>query len=395
MALVPPALSAEEPIPLHIAADKAYVYDVDAIRRLRVDHHITGITLGTLPQVAQQNVFLGVPLQLLPEEVAVLVQERIACLVDDGLAHAHPTPDQAAEYARARKKAISAQQDYALAQEEEKARAMKEKYKDQIEKRQRERLAKREKQKVAEMEAAAHGSQGILPAEAANEGEPTPPGEQGAPAVGEAAPKDSSRMGYSIVTATTSDGRAWYHPDPLSSEVDPYQCSLSIPPKNAPTRSTFFLLDSANHFSKSTTSPQDAAIINITKQGHGLLNTGQNWLSDGSGSSSTSRTSGDLDSIKLKNARIEVFRDLWKQGYFMGSGLKFGADFLVYPGDPLRFHSHFVCTVLLSPLADIAPLDLVAWGRLATAVKKSHLIASWDEKKRKVNYLSLEWAGFG
>lgn len=76
MSLVPPLLTTQEPIQIHIASDKAYVYDVESIRRLRVDHHITGITLGTLPQVAQQNVFLGVPLQLLPEEVAVLVEER-------------------------------------------------------------------------------------------------------------------------------------------------------------------------------------------------------------------------------------------------------------------------------------------------------------------------------
>jgi tRNA-splicing endonuclease subunit Sen34 len=76
MGLAPPQLSCDRPIPVHLAGDKAYVYDVDAIRKLRVDHHITGITLGTLPQVAQQNVFLGVPLQLLPEEVAVLVEQR-------------------------------------------------------------------------------------------------------------------------------------------------------------------------------------------------------------------------------------------------------------------------------------------------------------------------------
>lgn len=76
MNLTPPLLTVEEPIQVHIAGDKAYVYDVESIRRLRVDHHITGITLGTLPQVSQQNVFLGVPLQLLPEEVAVLIEER-------------------------------------------------------------------------------------------------------------------------------------------------------------------------------------------------------------------------------------------------------------------------------------------------------------------------------
>lgn len=41
------------------------------------------------------------------------------------------------------------------------------------------------------------------------------------------------------------------------------------------------------------------------------------------------------------------------------------------------------------------PLDLVAYGRLATAVKKSHLLASWNEEKGEADYLSLEWAAFG
>jgi len=33
-----------------------------------------------------------------------------------------------------------------------------------------------------------------------------------------------------------------------------------------------------------------------------------------------------------EKARCAVFRDLWEQGYFMGSGIKFGGDYLVYPG---------------------------------------------------------------
>ncbi len=33
-----------------------------------------------------------------------------------------------------------------------------------------------------------------------------------------------------------------------------------------------------------------------------------------------------------ERARCGVFRSLWKQGYFMGSGIKFGGDYLVYPG---------------------------------------------------------------
>lgn len=37
-------------------------------------------------------------------------------------------------------------------------------------------------------------------------------------------------------------------------------------------------------------------------------------------------------------ARCRVFEDLWKQGYFMGNGLRFGGHWLVYPGEYLTWH---------------------------------------------------------
>jgi tRNA-splicing endonuclease subunit Sen34 len=36
-------------------------------------------------------------------------------------------------------------------------------------------------------------------------------------------------------------------------------------------------------------------------------------------------------------ASCRVFRDLWEKGHFLGSGLKFGGDFLVYPGWSFAF----------------------------------------------------------
>jgi tRNA-splicing endonuclease subunit Sen34 len=36
---------------------------------------------------------------------------------------------------------------------------------------------------------------------------------------------------------------------------------------------------------------------------------------------------------EAQRARCAVFRDLWEQGYFMGGGIKFGGDWLVYPGN--------------------------------------------------------------
>lgn len=34
----------------------------------------------------------------------------------------------------------------------------------------------------------------------------------------------------------------------------------------------------------------------------------------------------------LEATRCKVFENLWSRGYFMGGGLKFGGDFLIYPG---------------------------------------------------------------
>jgi len=40
----------------------------------------------------------------------------------------------------------------------------------------------------------------------------------------------------------------------------------------------------------------------------------------------------DFPSNLQERARCGVFRSLWEQGYFMGGGIKFGGDYLVYPG---------------------------------------------------------------
>ena len=40
----------------------------------------------------------------------------------------------------------------------------------------------------------------------------------------------------------------------------------------------------------------------------------------------------DYPSDLMERARCGVFKDLWKQGYFMGGGIKFGGEYLVYPG---------------------------------------------------------------
>ena len=51
------------------------VSDFADVSTLRAKHRVTGVLTGTLPSVSQQNIFLGLPLLLLPEEVVLLIQD--------------------------------------------------------------------------------------------------------------------------------------------------------------------------------------------------------------------------------------------------------------------------------------------------------------------------------
>lgn len=69
-----------------------------------------------------------------------------------------------------------------------------------------------------------------------------------------------------------------------------------------------------------------------------------------------------------------VFRDLHNRGFAMTNGLKFGGHFLVYPGDPFLYHSHFSVRVVLNDEA-VWPEVLTAACRAATGAKKKLLLA--------------------
>ena len=63
--------------------ERYFLYDANTATWLRREHHILGVLVGTLAQIPQQNVFLGLPLQLQPEEARLLVEKRLAYVVDD------------------------------------------------------------------------------------------------------------------------------------------------------------------------------------------------------------------------------------------------------------------------------------------------------------------------
>ncbi|CUA68217.1 hypothetical protein RSOLAG22IIIB_03458 [Rhizoctonia solani] len=288
----------EGKIPLHVSNGTAYVWSVDDIETLRVTHRICGTLSGTLPSVSQQNVFLGTPLTLLPEEVAALVNTGVACIVDDTRSHGAPTKHQLKRWAEVRKAAVEAE----VKEREASPAPVRVDTSDKAQKKRMEREARKAAQQQR--------------TESSPLAEPEP-----------AAP---------IVTQHT------VHVPGPSSELPWYTARI------------FHTIDDAREAGV-WSYPQDVK----------------------------------------ERAECAVFRDLWEKGNYLGPGIKFGGNYLVYPGDPLRFHSHFVASVHPSRSSTIRPMDIVAFGRLGTATKKVHLLCGYDDESGSVSYHSIEWATFG
>lgn len=89
--------------------------------------------------------------------------------------------------------------------------------------------------------------------------------------------------------------------------------------------------------------------------------------------------------------KYHVFSYFWEKGYFLTAGGKFGGDFLVYPGDPSRFHSFYIA-VCIEHDKSLSVLDLVSLGRLGTSVKKTTVLCSVDNEGQ-VHCTSLQWSG--
>jgi tRNA-splicing endonuclease subunit Sen34 len=84
-------------------------------------------------------------------------------------------------------------------------------------------------------------------------------------------------------------------------------------------------------------------------------------------------------------------RFLQAGGYHMTPGLRFGSRYSVYPGDPLRFHAHFMANQYAWD-EPIPVMEIVQGGRLATAVKKAFLVGGEDPSTKEVRTFSIEWA---
>lgn len=93
-------------------------------------------------------------------------------------------------------------------------------------------------------------------------------------------------------------------------------------------------------------------------------------------------------SSKKDKLRYAVFKDLWERNYYLTAGVKFGGDFLAYPGDPHLFHATFIVKCIES-VESVDKCDLVSWSRTGTATKKT-LVLAYLDKCGQVCYQSFQ-----
>ncbi|KAG6885990.1 hypothetical protein C0993_006106 [Termitomyces sp. T159_Od127] len=255
-------------IPLRVSNKKAFVWDVDDIARVRSEHRICGVLSGTLPHLSQQNVFLGVPLLLMPEEVVLLVENELAVLVDDPSAHSQPSLQHLQKWDAEQQADIQRQMamlETKEAKENVKAHAL---TAEALQKRKAREEKRAAKAKLAEESSESGGLSAMLQPESPAVSAPGQPVET-------SESKTVSSAGYTVVIPTSSTTLEWY------------DAGLSC---------TYTTIAAA----------KEAGV----------------W---------------DYPSTLQERARCGVFRNLWEQGYFMGGGIKFGGEYLVYPGLSFKF----------------------------------------------------------
>ncbi|KAF2793636.1 SEN34 subunit of tRNA-splicing endonuclease [Melanomma pulvis-pyrius CBS 109.77] len=309
-----------EPFPISHIAGRYLLFSVDAISHARRAHNICGVLIGTIPNLSQQNVFLGIPLELMPEEARVLVEQGHAYIVDEAEAHRAGFVEMSREDRLAY---LQTMDQLGL----EQAMAVKKKSEERSEK--------------------ALKAKGL------------------SRIVHERNLDARSETAESTTTKTSLDANS-----EASNDI-----SLFDPPAS-PTVVVVPEKKLEPHFITPTTSYPPLPQLPVS-------------------------SSLPLPEVA---ANYPLFRYLHSKGYFSMPGLRFGCHYSVYPGDPLRFHSHFLATGMgWDDEFDL--LDIVGGGRLGTGVKKAYLIGGEDPDQiageesedgattEPVRAFSIEWAG--
>jgi len=301
----------ELPVPISLVGGRYLLFDVKMATYLRREHHICGTTIGTLPLSPSQNLFLGIPVEIMPEEAQLLVEKGVGFVVDDARAHDQAMA-AAADDSQTRRAAAYLER---LDRQSRQVEMVRTREKEQSRKR---ALDKRSKAATSSSEVPASSQEptDLLDLDDGDE-DATP---------------DSQTLG----------------------EIVPSRSDSQVLPDTTPPSTHYGVTPATSHLLLPTPPATPQPAINDLPPSYPL------------------------------------YRHLHEQGYFMTPGLRFGCQYTVYPGDPLRFHSHFLA-IGTQWDQEIDLMDIVGGGRLGTGVKKGFLLGG-ASPTGDVRTFSVEWA---
>ncbi|KAH8602117.1 hypothetical protein B0O99DRAFT_605662 [Bisporella sp. PMI_857] len=293
--------SVTEPIPISCIGGRYLLFDINVVTYLRRNHRICGTTIGMVPQFPSQNTFSGLPIELMPEEARILVENRVAYIINDSAWH----KENFAVDGPQRLQYLDSVKTMGL----EANRAADESF-------------KLRKQNALARKAAKGVYKELTTSDSKTKG-------------------DAEDAGYLFNTDRPASHQSSTSPSSLSAG------GWAITPS-------------------------------ITY-----------------GSSTLPETAVKETDVAVPSS-YSLFAHLHSKGYYLWPGLRFGCDYNVYPGDPMRFHAHFDA-VSFDWKQEISLIHLVGGGRLGTRVKKAFLIGGKNDggesSNTDVRTFSIEWGG--
>ncbi|EMD95476.1 hypothetical protein COCC4DRAFT_29220 [Bipolaris maydis ATCC 48331] len=401
MAQAPAPNPIKEPFPISLVGGRYLLFDVDVIAHCRRAHNICGLLVGTIPNLSQQNVFLGVPLELMPEEARVLVDKGAAYIVDDAQFHEEnfakmSREDRLRYMAEMDKRGEEVAKEQREAAERRKERALR----DKGLKTDNASLAASpvSEQTLKVDDSSLSGSRlgfimkgssfsdSYMPVELARVDPSPSTTSSSSPVSSEPSTSDLAHSGLGFIMKGSSFSESWVQVKPPKID-SPAPVTVSVTASvPAPEESLFEPVSVPTEPEPSTKSN---TVKGVAGQKHFVTPT-TSYPPLATPAKETAAPPPKVpDSYPL-------FRYLHSKGYYHMPGLRFGCHYNVYPGDPLRYHSHFAATGLGWD-QKFELLDVVGGGRLGTGTKKAYMIGGEDpeidaNEKEPVRAFSVEWA---
>ncbi|KAK0253853.1 hypothetical protein B0A54_15504 [Friedmanniomyces endolithicus] len=353
--------SVTEPFPIFTLAHRYLLYDIATISHIRAHHNIPGVLIGLLPQAPQQNVFSGIPLELMPEEARLLCEKGVAYIVDDVRAHKQGFLDRRMgdEERRVFREGLRRQGVAAARQVKEKA----------------------EGRKLAAMQRRVESGASVENWNDLPEDMLRPASRAGKSKKGKKGQKQDSGL------ATPDAGETGEVAKPSASDTadgpnassntsieggEEEEESLFGPPTNSfPAKS--LTIQTRTTSTASRKDPEPYGITPATSYPPLVATSPPSRSNATTPTHPTEDPEQDVHQLPDVPPSYPLYRHLHSKSYFLMPGLRFGCQYTAYPGDPLRFHSHFLCSGMGWD-EEFDLLDLVTGGRMGTGVKKGYLL---------------------